>query len=69
MPMIHTDNITEHIIDELCSCGHLKSAHGDTITKGHGECRVCDCSKFTFVSWVVVIESEYRDQYVPTPVG
>lgn len=62
--------IQDVFIDELCSCGHLKSAHGDTVSTGHGKCRVegCDCEKFTFIDWVTVGEPENRNKYKPTPV-
>lgn len=60
--------IEERIIDELCTCGHLKSAHGDTIVKGHGSCKLCDCSKFTFIDFVLVDSAENNARYEPTPV-
>jgi len=63
MPKVHTDNIELYIIDELCHCGHLQSDHNDTVQFGHGVCTKCDCPKFTFVSYVVVTDSEARDLY------
>lgn len=54
------------VIDELCSCGHLKSAHSGSL--GHGYCRFCiSCKKFTFVGFVLV-NPEVADKYQPTPV-
>lgn len=42
------------IVDEMCECGHLRSAHMDTFSVGHGRCRVplCDCKKFTWKEFV-----------------
>ncbi len=39
-----------------CTCGHTgdgpHSQHFDTpFAKGHGECRLCDCQKFTWKNW------------------
>lgn len=36
------------VVDEACYCGHKRSHHFDTIAFGHGECRHCDCNKFTW---------------------
>jgi len=50
------------IIDEMCTCGHLKSQHNPTKLKvlaeieGHGKCTVCDCKKFTWKSFVYINE-------------
>jgi len=45
--------------DEMCSCGHSKSEHRDAayvlsgaIETGGGICRMCNCDKFTFVSFI-----------------
>lgn len=50
--------------DELCSCGHLKSSHEDSlpggIAKGHGACRICGCKKFTWVKFVRKEEMQDR---------
>lgn len=43
---------TSGIIDEYCTCGCLKSEHNDTLAKGHGSCKKCDCPKFTWASFV-----------------
>lgn len=55
------------IVDERCSCGHLKSEHGPSevsklklvmppevlsAIKGHGKCTKCDCKKFTWVEFI-----------------
>lgn len=49
------------IVDEKCSCGHLKSAHANTVKgpqramePGHGYCKneKCKCSQFTWVDFV-----------------
>lgn len=37
-------------VDELCTCGHLKSQHGGLI--GHGACTICQCGRFTWNGWV-----------------
>lgn len=42
--------------DEMCACGHPKSLHNDTISEGHGNCKICKirkCPKFTFVDFIV----------------
>ena len=43
--------------DEICTCGHLKSSHNDALNglaKGHGECKLCECNKFTWESFVIL---------------
>ena len=45
--------IQQGAADEMCVCGHLKSLHKDTISKGHGCCRICKCVKFTFTDFVI----------------
>ena len=50
-------NIRMLIVDELCSCGHRRSQHKDTLAKGHGACDVrlvakCMCPKFTWVAFL-----------------
>lgn len=42
-----------NIIDEKCSCGHLRSQHADRFAKGHGPCNLCKCAQFTWVEFVV----------------
>ena len=42
--------IERTIVDELCTCGHLKSQHLGL--NGHGRCTVCDCPQFTWSSFV-----------------
>ncbi len=47
----------KQVIDEKCSCKHLKSEHEDTVgglAIGHGKCThsACKCQKFTWVGWV-----------------
>lgn len=44
--------IREDRADELCSCGHRKSEHNDTLARGHGSCKVCGCRKFTWVKFI-----------------
>lgn len=37
---------------EMCSCGHARVHHLDTVgglALGHGACGGCDCPKFTWV--------------------
>lgn len=39
------------VIDEVCTCGHKRSAHDDTVAYGHGRChmqKTCPCQKFSF---------------------
>ena len=45
------------LTNEMCSCGHSRLLHGDTVgglAKGHGRCFVgsernhCECEKFTW---------------------
>lgn len=49
-------------IDELCSCGRLKSEHQPTIwhgkamSEGHGQCAESRCPKFTWVAFVRKVE-------------
>ena len=41
------------IIDEKCSCGHLRSDHINSAFQiGHGFCCVCGCKQFTWIGWV-----------------
>lgn len=42
------------ILDELCSCGHLRSSHGPGVAGafGHGSCETSGCPKFTWVRFV-----------------
>ncbi len=40
------------VIDELCACGGLWSAHNHTFGWGHGDCPPTDCVKFTWVDFV-----------------
>ena len=46
------DLIRQGKVDELCSCGHRKSEHYDTIAVGHGPCKKCNCIKFTWVKFI-----------------
>lgn len=34
------------VVNEVCSCGHLKSEHGGW--NGHGACSICECGFFTW---------------------
>jgi len=48
------ERLREKIIDEMCTCGHLKSQHaGHALIEGHGSCNECDCRKFTWEKWVL----------------
>lgn len=43
-------------LDELCTCCHLRSQHGDTcggLAEGHGSCNECDCQKYTWKEFLV----------------
>ena len=44
------------IVDEKCKCGHLRSEHNDTLAIGHGDCKVCECFKFTWTGFIYKIE-------------
>ena len=39
-----------NILDEYCTCGHLRSKHYDTVAFGHGRCAqpLCECQKFSW---------------------
>lgn len=39
------------VVDEWCSCDHLRSQHGDShpLAHGHG---ACSCPKFTWMAFV-----------------
>jgi len=48
----------DHVIDERCTCQHLRSDHFDSVAYGHGPCAVCrTCKQFTWAG-MVEIESE-----------
>ncbi len=60
----------QHVTDEWCSCGHLKSYHADRfggISKGHGGCTEsdCDCEQFTFAGFITN-GAEAKDASTPT---
>ena len=44
----------KQVTDEICSCGHRRSEHADTLSLGHGQCLYpsCACQRFTWVCWV-----------------
>jgi len=48
------------IINEKCSCGHLRSDHEDTFSIGHGRCTKCSCKQFTWIGWVTKDENKSR---------
>ena len=49
----------ENIIDEVCTCGHLKSIHKPSdaglrygvVIEGHGSCE-CGCPQFTWKDFI-----------------
>ncbi|MHA2342905.1 MAG: hypothetical protein ACXADW_13595 [Candidatus Hodarchaeales archaeon] len=44
-----------NFVDEMCTCGHLKSSHEDSVyglAKGHDKCKLCDCEKFTWEKFI-----------------
>lgn len=52
------------IVDELCQCGHLQSAHDAAdhqviAVKGHGACRLCGCAKYTFSRFITKDEIQF----------
>lgn len=40
--------------DEMCTCGHLRSEHGNRRAIGHGACMKigCSCAQFTWKAFV-----------------
>lgn len=45
--------LNRRIVDEQCSCGHMRSEHADNWVRGHGRCRCCTrCIKFTWTRFV-----------------
>lgn len=51
------------VIDELCICGHKQSEHSDALkgfVRGHGDCQVCDCSKFTWKKFIYETEEKHE---------
>lgn len=40
------------VVDETCTCRHRRTAHNSAGAFGHGDCRNCACTKFTFQRWV-----------------
>ena len=50
--VVHKDDI-----DEMCTCGHLRVEHTDTVEKGHGRCtHECDCQKFTWTRFLAAVK-------------
>lgn len=50
------------VVDELCTCGHLKSSHGSSVNgyaPGHGSCLICGCQKFTWKKFLTAGELAY----------
>lgn len=45
------ERLRQKIVDEICTCGHLKSAHKGL--NGHGICTGCSCYQFTWAKWVL----------------
>ena len=51
------------VVDELCSCGHLRSQHNDSsFMFGHGSCgeEYCHCKQYTFVKFMTNADIELR---------
>jgi len=51
MPIRKIMTTEAQILDnEICTCGHSRLAHTDTLAKGHGACvnSKCRCIKFTW---------------------
>lgn len=40
----------------VCLCGHtgdgMESQHEDTMSPGHGPCKLCECRKFTWAKYL-----------------
>lgn len=60
--------LNDFVVDEMCSCGHLKSHHGSLLHKlknamlrepNDGSCCTghCGCSQFTFERFVTAEEA------------
>lgn len=47
------ERFMEKVVDERCTCGHLKSHHAGL--NGHGACKEvkCLCNQFTWSGWVM----------------
>lgn len=66
-PLFFSQILQDYVVDEMCSCGHLKSQHGSlTARSARGILRqphdggcchgICDCKRFTFVRYVTIEE-------------
>jgi hypothetical protein len=42
------------VVGELCTCGHARMGHRDTVAYGHGACALptCGCEKFTWRAYL-----------------
>jgi hypothetical protein len=40
------------IINEKCTCGHLRTQHDARFDLGHGECTACFCGQFSWIGFV-----------------
>jgi hypothetical protein len=42
--------VTQRLLQEVCTCGHLRPVHRERLAKGHGDCRYteCLCQKFSY---------------------
>lgn len=49
----------ETIINELCSCGALKTEHNPTLALGHGSCDRTNCRKFTWDKFISTNDDGY----------
>jgi hypothetical protein len=45
---------TQKIVDEMCTCDHVKSRHDPRFAAGHGPCSVkgCGCHQFTWSRFI-----------------
>ena len=43
------------VLDERCTCEHVRSEHLDTVAYGHGRCyhAECGCAKYTWKSFIL----------------
>ncbi len=49
--------MNQRIWGEICTCGHRQDQHNDTFAFGHGDCKECDCQKFTWNGFL-----DYKDE-------
>jgi hypothetical protein len=63
---LNTGTTEEIVYNEMCSCGHPRSEHKDTLAYGHGGCGQCDCEQFTWAKFCT-LDPNKATQEKPTP--